>query len=76
MNEYKCSHLTSEDKEATVHFMKKSIKSKEEELRIKREELEYIPTRYIVRTTIEKEVNDLDTEIKSMKDLTKKLEQI
>lgn len=76
MNEHKCSHLSSEDKDATINFMQKSIKSKEEELRRKQEELEYIPTRYKVRKTIEEEVNDLSAEIESIKDLTKRLEQI
>ena len=76
MNEHKCSHLAPEDKDATINFMKKSVKSKEEELRRKQEELEFIPTRYVVRGTIEKEINDLDTEIESIKNLTKKIEQI
>lgn len=76
MSEHKCPHLSSEDKNATINFMKKSIKSKEEELRRKQEELESTPTRYKVRKTIEEEVNDLDVEIKSIKDLAKKIEQI
>lgn len=76
MNEHKCSHLAPEDKDATINFMKKSVKSKEEELRRKREELESIPTRYVVRGAIEKEINDLDTEIESIKNLTKKIEQV
>lgn len=71
-----CLYLTPEDKDTTIHFMKKNIKSKEEELIRKQEELENTPNRYIVRETIEKEVNSLATEIESMKNLTKRLEQI